>query len=201
MSTRTYTACRAAVSSEHGNPPDSFLDELIDAIEPLPDAVFAVGPRDDIYSVMEGALGPWTGLLQRKAAMCEVLRVLAAFESDWNWNEGVDVDNERSETHLQSRETGIFQVSADSMAFDPSLPECVDRLAGGHDDEIFIHAMKSNHALAVEYCARLLRFDTGWSGTIDDRSDVIDHVSRASMAEFATSLTVGGAPSATATGA
>src|ERR1700739_2359948 len=100
MSQRIYNACHRAVSSQHESPPNSFLDQLIDAIDPLPDEVFAQNDRRDIYSVMEGALGPWTTLLHRKAVMCEVLRVQAAFESDWKGNEGVDVNNHHSMTHI-----------------------------------------------------------------------------------------------------
>jgi len=194
MSLRTYNACHRAVSSQHGSPPNSFLDQLIDAINPLPDEVFAENDRNDIYSVMQSALGPWTGLRHRKAAMCEVLRVQAAFESDWNWNEGVDTTNHQSMTHLEGQETGAFQVSADSMRFDASLPACVDRLAHQHDVLTFINAMKSNHALAVEYCARLLRLNTTWCGTIDDHSQVVAHVRRDAVAEFQTFMQPNPAP-------
>jgi hypothetical protein len=169
---------------------------LVDAINPLPDEVFAENDRNDIYSVMEGALGPWNGLLHRKAVMCEVLRVQAAFESDWKWNEGVDVNNEHSKTHLDGQETGAFQVSADSMVHDKSLVECVDRHAGSHDPITFIHAMKNNHALAVEYCARLLRFNTKWCGTINDHQQVVAHVRGEAVAEFQALLQSNPAPTA-----
>ena len=149
MSLRTYNACHRAVSVQHTNPPNSFLDQLIDAINPLPDEVFAPNDRSDIYSVVVNALGPWNGLLHRKAAMCEVLRVQAGFESDWNWDEGVDVNNQHSMTHIEGQEAGAFQVSADSMASDPSLPACVDRAVGTDDPLAFINAMKRNHPLAV----------------------------------------------------
>src|SRR6478672_8037347 len=99
MSQRPYIACHQPVSEQHESPPNSFLDQLIDAINPLPDAVFEQSNRHDIYSVMLGSLGPYTDLLHRKAVMCEVLRVQAAFESDWNWNEGVDTTNPGSVAH------------------------------------------------------------------------------------------------------
>jgi len=154
MSQRTYIACHRAVSEQHSNPPNSFLDQLIDGIDPLPDEVFEKNNTYDIYSVMLGSLGPYTGLMHRKAVMCEVLRVQAGFESDWNWNAGVDVNNKNSMSHKHGEETGAFQVSWDSMAFDDSLKKCMDRLAGAHDVDTFIDKMKSNHGLAVEYCAR-----------------------------------------------
>lgn len=190
MSLRTYIACHHRVSDQHGSPPNSFLDQLIDAINPLPNEVFEKNNRHDIYSVMLGALGPYNDLLHRKAVMCEVLRVQAAFESDWKWNEGVDIHNHTSMTHKEGEETGAFQVSWDSMRFDNSLKDCLDRLAGAHDVLTFIEQMKTNHALAVEYCARLLRFNTTWCGTINTASQVISHVRRDAVTEFQTFLQI-----------
>jgi hypothetical protein len=40
MSQRTYIACHQPVSEQHSSPPNSFLDQLIDAINPLQDDVF-----------------------------------------------------------------------------------------------------------------------------------------------------------------
>jgi hypothetical protein len=68
MSQRTYIACHHPVSEQHESPPNSFLDQLIDAINPLPDAVFEKNDRHDIYSVMLGSLGPYPDLLHRTAA-------------------------------------------------------------------------------------------------------------------------------------
>lgn len=191
MSTRTYIACHQAVSQQHTNPPSSFLDQVIDAINPLPDDVFGENSRHDIYAVMLGSLGPYTGLLHRKAVMCEVLRVEAAFESDWNWNEGVDITNHHSMTHIEGEETGAFQVSADSMVKDSSLKDCVRNALGSIDPITFINGMKRDHRLAVEYCARLLRFSTTWCGTINDAHKVIAHARRDAVAEFQTFLQVG----------
>jgi hypothetical protein len=72
MSQRTYIACHQPVSEQHSSPPNSFLDQLIDAINPLQDDVFDENERYDIYSVMLGSLGPYADLLHRKAIMCEV---------------------------------------------------------------------------------------------------------------------------------
>lgn len=185
MSKREYVACHQAISDQHGNPPNSFLDELIDTISSLPDEVFEKNDRHDIYSVVAGSLGPFTGIQHRAAVMCEVLRVQAGFESDWNWNGGVDVTNAHSLAYLEGQETGAFQVSWDSMAFDGSLEQCVARRNGGFTAaSYFIAAMKSNHPLAVEYCARLLRSNTRWCGTINDPKKVIAHVRRDAVEEF-----------------
>lgn len=184
MSARTYIACHHSVSEQHDSPPNSFLDQIIDAINPLPDALFEQNDLHDIYSVMLGSLGPYTDLLHRKAVMCEVLRVQAAFESDWNWNEGVDIGNPHSLADKRGEETGAFQVSWDSMRFNGSLKECVRPSFDPSDVGAFIREMKLNHALAVEYCARLLRFNTRWCGTINNASMVIAHVRRDAVAEF-----------------
>lgn len=124
QSNRTYIATRHPVNPEHSSPPIPFLDQLIDAIDPLPDEVFAKNPLNDIYAVMKGSLGPYTSLKHRKAVMCEVLRVQAAFESDWNWDEGVDVNNIHSLTHIDGEETGAFQVSSTvrPLAIQPCCP-------------------------------------------------------------------------------
>ena len=57
--------------------------------------------------------------------------------------------------------------------------------------EKFIPAMKNDHRLAVEHCARLLRVNTSWCGTINDASKVIAHVRPDAVAEFQTFLQVG----------
>jgi hypothetical protein len=195
---RNYIAVLHPVSAQHTIPPVPFLDQLIDAIDPLPDDVFAENPLNDIYTVMKGSLGPYTSLLHRKAVMCEVLRVQAAFESDWKWNEGVDVDNQNSLAHIAGEETGAFQVSFDSTALGHSAlrPFAVAH----HIDtpEKFIPAMKNEHRLAVEYCARLLRINTAWCGTISDPAKVIAHVRRDAVAEFQTFLHAGAGASAAA---
>jgi hypothetical protein len=185
MSHRIYFACQHPISDQHGTPPNSFLDQLIDAINPLPDAVFEQNDRDDdIYARMLGSLGPYADLLQRKAVMCEVLRVVAAFESDWNWNEGVDTTNPASVAHKTGEETGAFQVSFDSMRFDQSLKDCVQPFFDPDDVDAFIEQIKLNHPLAVEYCSRLLRFNTTWCGTINHAKIVIAHVRRDAVEEF-----------------
>lgn len=179
MSTRHYVHCLKSVP-DRGTPPASFLDILIDTLKALPDEVFVQNPNDDIYNKVNETLGPFTSILQRRAVMAEALRVLAGFESSWNWNEGRDT-SAGPETP-EEEESGAFQVSANSMAKDPSLPACVDRLCGHHDVTTFIHAMKTPK-ISVEYCARLLRVSTSWDGPID-RGELQAAVSRAAVTEF-----------------
>src|SRR4051812_47423596 len=115
---RQYHACLNRVSEEHGHPPVEFLDQIVDTLNRLPDDVFSENQYYDIYSAVSRVLGPWTSLLHRKAVMCEVLRVVAAFESDWHWNAGVDTHNPNSVHDPRGEETGAFQVSWDSLVFD-----------------------------------------------------------------------------------
>ncbi|MGT2503561.1 hypothetical protein ACVOMS_27660 [Bradyrhizobium guangxiense] len=101
-----------------GIPPDSFLDELIAWGRTAADDIFAPNENADVYSSVVEVLGPWQGPLHRRAGMLEVMRVLAGFESSWNWNAGVDTTNPTSTTPT-TIEAGAWQVSANSMSFGP----------------------------------------------------------------------------------
>src|SRR4051795_6864525 len=94
-----------------GIPPDSFLQELIAWGRAAPDEIFAPNQNADVYSSVVEVLGPWQGLPHRRAAMLEVMRVLAGFESSWDWNAGVDTHNPTSIT-ADTIEAGAWQVSA-----------------------------------------------------------------------------------------
>lgn len=178
---RTYLATKAPVANR-GVPPDSFLDELIGWAKSAPESLFAVNdnPRD-FYAFLRPALGPYASILHRRACACEGLRVLAGEESSWNWSEGADASAGKEAP--DETETGIFQVSPNSMRFDVELSAIVDQYAGGHDIQTFIASMKTNHTLALEYCMALLRKSVEWDGPIL-RGDVARNVSRESVAEF-----------------
>jgi hypothetical protein len=92
-----FDATRQPVSNR-GVPPDSFLDELVAWGKIAPDEIFAPNSNKDVYSNVVGVLGPWEDLRHRRAVMLEVMRVLAGFESSWDWNAGVDVTNRTSVT-------------------------------------------------------------------------------------------------------
>lgn len=153
-----FVACRQKVHNR-GRPPEAFLNELLAWGRQAPDDIFARNDRFDVYSSVIGEFGPWTGILHRKAAMLEVLRVLGGFESSWDWEAAVDTTNPDSNSPC-TEEAGIFQCSANSMAFSPSLKALL--LATGADGscDSFRATTKSNHPFAFEYCARLLRFTT-----------------------------------------
>ena len=93
-----YSATKQHVSNK-GVAPDDFLDELVAWGEQSCDEIFAPNAGRntyDIYSSVLDELGPWQGVPHRRAVMLEVMRVLAGFESSWNWNEGRDTRKRRS---------------------------------------------------------------------------------------------------------
>lgn len=161
-----YTAAKQHVA-DRGTPPDAFLDELIAWGRMASDEIFAPNAVSDIYSNMKNTLGPWQSTGHRRAAMLEVLRVLAGFESSWNWQAGRDTTNPNSNTP-GTEEAGAWQVSADSMALGPELRQLAVQTAGSEDPLAFQAAMKSNHPFAIEYTARLLRRTVRHHGPVRD---------------------------------
>jgi hypothetical protein len=147
-----------------------------------PAEIFARNNRTDIYSVVSDELGPWANDLERRAAMLEVLRVLAGFESSWKWNEGVDTTNPNSNTAC-TEEAGILQCSGDSMNFDGSLKQLLRAVSGRTDCISFQRTTKSNHKFALEYCARLLRFTVAHHGPVRDH-EIHPELRRDAMAEL-----------------
>ena len=178
---RTFVACRNKVHNR-GRAPEAFLDELVDWARQAPDEIFQPNNKFDVYSSVVARLGPWQGLVHRKAAMLEVLRVLGGFESSWNWMAGVDKTNPNSNRPC-TEEAGIFQCSGDSMGFDPSLRQLLVDARGKSDCDTFRDEIKHNHAFAIEYCARLIRFTTRHHGPIRDQH-IHPWLSREAVAEF-----------------
>lgn len=178
---RVFVACKKKVLNR-GNPPDGFLNEIIDWAKSAPDEIFAPNAIHDIYSNIVHELGPWQNITHRKAAMLEVMRVEAGFESSWKWGEGVD-KGKREENTLRTEEAGIFQCSCNSMGFDPSLKALLMKAAGKTDCETFIKESKSNHPFAIEYFARLVRFTVDHHGPIK-RKEINPWLSREAVSEF-----------------
>jgi hypothetical protein len=178
-----FAATKLGVSNR-GEPPSGFLSELVAWGKSASDDIFEPNANPaDVYALIAPTLGPWANLLHRRAAMLEAMRVHAGFESSWNWNEGVDVTNLSSTTHIAGQETGIFQVSFDSTylgggAMKPFAIENGIGTAGS-----FITQMKANHRLALEYYARLVRVSIAWAGPLLHRK-IVPWLSRAAVAEF-----------------
>ncbi len=176
-----YKATKHRVSNR-GIPPDSFLDELVRWGKRASEDIFAPSAAADIYSNVVRALGPWQGSAHRRAVMLEVMRVLAGFESSWRWNEGRDVNNPTSVTS-ETIEAGAWQVSANSEGFGPELRSLVLARAGSTDGKAFQRAMKSDHVLAMEYIARLLRRTVNHNGPVK-RHEIDPWLRRDAVAEF-----------------
>lgn len=161
---RTFAACKQRVHNR-GTPPQDFLNQLVDWGAAAAEETFVRNERIDIYSFVKPELGPWANDRERRAAMLEVLRVLAGFESSWDWDAGRDVTNPNSNQPC-TEEAGVVQVSGDSMDFDASLKDLVRHTQGNTDCDTFWPMTKSNHPFALDYCAWLLRFTTNHHGPV-----------------------------------
>lgn len=172
MKIPAWGAAKAHVFNR-GGPPDSFLNELLVWGASAPDEIFAQNTNPaDIYSASNPELGPWENLTHRRAVMLEVMRVLAGFESSWNWHEGVDTSRAGADTPANA-EAGAWQVSADSLDFGADLRDLVMRTVRSTDGRAFQLAMKTNHPLAMEYVARLMRHTIKHNGPLyRDRSHI-----------------------------
>jgi hypothetical protein len=168
--------------ANRGVPPDAFLDQLVAWGKLAPNEIFEPNARSDVYSSVFDTLGPWQGIQHRRAVMLEVMRVLAGFESSWNWSEGRDASNPTSVTP-DTVEAGAWQVSANSMNFGQELKDLVLAKVGTLDGNAFQQAMKQNHPLAMEYIARLLRHTTHHNGPVL-RHEIDPWLRRDAVAEF-----------------
>lgn len=147
-----------------GIAPDSFLREMIEWARSAPDEIFEVNPLNDIYTKVKPELGPYENLVHRKAVMLEVMRVLAGFESSWDWKEGVDTSRLGDDTPENS-EAGAWQVSYDARKLAPELAKML-RDRGINDGITFQRSMKFDHPLAMEFVARLMRHNTRHNGPL-----------------------------------
>jgi hypothetical protein len=176
-----YVATRQPVLNR-GVPPIGFLDELVAWGKVAPQEIFDPNPHDDVFASVKDSLGPWEGGNHRRAAMLEVMRVLAGFESSWNWQEGRDITNATSVTP-ETIEAGAWQVSANSINFGPELKSIVLQHVGTLDGNAFQAKMKTDHPFAMEYIARLLRRTTKHNGPVK-RHEIDSWLRRDAVAEF-----------------
>lgn len=176
--------------SNRGIAPESFLDALVGWGRTAAAEIFAPNTNPaDIYAAVRPVLGPWESALHRRAAMLEVMRVLAGFESGWNWNEGRDTINASSVTP-ETIEAGAWQVSANSLNFGEDLKLLVRSRAGTLDGTAFQKHMKADHGLAMEYIARLLRHTIQHNGPVK-RHEIDAWLRPAAVEEFRELLAVG----------
>jgi len=143
-----------------GVPPDDFLSQLVDWGKTAAEDIFAPNDHYDIYNKVKPELGPYETPLNRRAVMLEVMRVLAGFESSWDWTEGIDTSRTGTDTD-ENAEAGAWQVSYDSRRIDPVLFQML--IGKGIMSGIeFQRIMKFEHPFAMEYIARLMRAKNGW---------------------------------------
>jgi hypothetical protein len=167
-----------------GNPPDSFLDQMIEWGRTAPEEIFALNNEpDDVMNLIRPALGPWQDIMHRRCALMETMRVLAGFESSWNWNEGVDVTNP-SENNPETISAGAWQCSWNSRSFGQDLKD----LAASkniHDGDKFQAVTKSDHLFAMDWVSRLIRTTTKHHGPLK-RHEVLPYLNRDAVSEFRT---------------
>lgn len=160
---------RAAFSKvfNRGVPPHAFLNEMVTWAKSAPDEIFDRTPtvgNKDIYNKVKGDLGPYENLIHRKAVMLEGMRVLAGFESTWNWLEGVDTSRS-SRTTKENAEAGAWQTSYNARKLHPSIRDLLARYDVNDGIEFQVKA-KHNHVFAMELVARLLRVNTQHNGPL-----------------------------------
>jgi hypothetical protein len=187
----SYTATKQHVA-DRGVPPDDFLDQLVGWGKTAAAEIFDPNETSDIYSSIFNTLGPWQPPPHRRAVMLEVMRVLAGFESSWNWNEGRDSHNPDSVT-AETIEAGAWQVSANSLYFGQDLKDLVKTKLGTLNPDAFQTGMKENHPLAMEYVARLLRHTTQHNGPVK-RHEIDPWLRRDAVAEFQSLIVVDDTP-------
>jgi len=180
--------------SNRGVASDDFLTVIGTTIGGLPIEGFAPSDVLDVYSYVRSSLGPWRDNEHRRWVMAEVLRVLGMFESSGNWNRGYDTSNP-DENSAITKSAGAFQVSANSRVFGQDL-----RDISPSDGEAFQAVMKSNHPLAVEYIAKLLRH------TVEANGPVLGHhidkwLAREAVTEWERLFGTAGAPAPAAAAA
>lgn len=160
-----YNYLKRPIGHNHDAPSDAWLDFLTSYLAREKAAVFAVNSNTDVYTLLRPTLlslgEPWHSSLHRRAALGVALLCISGDESDWNWNEGRDTT--AGPQRPEEMEAGPFQVSYDSRGLDESLRSFLVA-QGVTDAGEFQHRMKSDHALACAYAARLLRVSTRWDG-------------------------------------
>lgn len=181
-----------------GIPPQSFIEKLVDWAREADKEIFSEeyhGTEPDIYEDLHKHHPAMSGM-DRRAVMCEVLRVLAGFESSWKWTEGRDWNNASSNT-AATEEAGAFQCSANSVNFDKSLRYAFNRWAMAFRRSSWVNAdvsgvnfirmSKEQPEYAIEHAARLLRFTIRHNGPVD-RAEIYPWMRVEAVEEFARAL-------------
>lgn len=206
----TFDETRKSIGGNHGQPPTTFLTDIVNWCRQAPDSLFA--PNDvpvDIFTAIKPKLGTlvsedeggrhfkWDNILHRRAAFCEAATIHSGRESDWRYHIGVDTTNRRSQSDIKAEEAGIFQVSFDSVFLPHGRKEELWELAEGlgiDTPEKFIHAMKFRieertevqRRIVFDWYAAIMRRSITWAGPFvrHNADSVYPYLRRAAMLEF-----------------
>lgn len=156
--------------SNRGTAPVSFLTELVQWGKSADESIFAPNARFEIYSKVNPELGPFVRPLQRRAVMLEVMRVLAGFESSWDWTEGVDTSRLGKDTP-ENAEAGAWQVSYNARNVNPEMMHVILRFSGAREilinsGAVFQRITKEYHTFAMEFVSTLMRYNTKHNGPL-----------------------------------
>lgn len=177
----TFHATKSAVLNR-GEPPDSFLEELVNWGKTAPEEIFALNAEpDDVMNLIRPEFGPWESIEHRRAALLELMRVLAAFESSYNWNEGRDTTNP-TENNPETESAGAWQISWNSRNFGHDLLDLANKYFVNNGVN-FQKQTKAQHVFAMEYAARLFRHTTQHNGPLK-RHEVNPWLNRDAVQEF-----------------
>lgn len=127
----------------------------------MPDTIFLPDKENDVYGKAAPELGPYAGVLHRRACMSEFLRVLGMFESSGDHTEGVDTSR-LGPTTPENAEAGAWQVSYDSRRLHIDLLKMLveyrsEKVPKGIRDGItFQRVMKFDPTFSTQYAATLM---------------------------------------------
>jgi len=179
-------------------PPDAFLKDLHNYVKgaPLVTLIDNQRPADrDIFKHLKAELGlnEMSSIKQRRAMLFELLRVSAAMESSFNWQEGRDMS--ANNTSPETIESGIFQTSCNSHVYVENekylrwtfLDELMQKNGVAPRDCVrWIPTMKdeSKKEMIFEHHAFMIRHNFRHYGPLVDRERVGKNLSKQCMAEI-----------------
>ena len=116
----------------HGAPTPRWTDRLHPRLSwrnwwtgarPASNEVFAPGAQPgDIYAIVFKQLGPYGDTIHRRAVMLEVLRVLAEYETGWDWNGGIDQNTDPNKPAAEGRGGAVAGQRGQRRPGPPAIP-------------------------------------------------------------------------------
>lgn len=155
-----FKAAKAPIFNR-GVPSDEFLSGIVGTIGAMPEGIFLPDLEADVYGKAAAELGPYEGVLHRRACMCDFLLVLGMFESGGDHTEGVDTSRLGVDTP-ENEEAGAWQTSYDSRHLHPDLANMLREYRSPKVPEgilngiVFQRVMKFDPDFSTRYAATLL---------------------------------------------